>query len=112
MQVQKMTVMKSSDNTSSLRKCWQKFELFLSVLSLCTPCSPRLSDCNVPWLYSHALCWKHSPPKDGVEGTKKPVFGVNVIIVMAKKTGISDRAYLSMENTIPKCVCVHVFELG
>lgn len=31
---------------------------------------------------------------------------VNVIIAMATKTGISDRAYLSMENTIPKCECL------
>ena len=55
-------------------------------------------------------CEENTPPEDGAEGKKKPVFGVNVVIVLATRTGISDWADLSMENTVPKCVCVCVCE--
>lgn len=38
--------------------------------------------------------------------TEKLVFGVNVIILMATKAGVSDRGCLSMENSLLKNVCV------
>lgn len=90
-------------NCSGLPGICTLFYLFISSFQTILPLH-MIIRLNV--MFCGCILMHYVLPKDGVEGTEKPVFGVNVITVMETGTGICDRACLSMESIILKCVWV------